>query len=94
MKSLKFQAYTWHHYDEDAECQIVIFGNAEDNTPISIKIADFKPWIYLELPSNIDWESGGKLQLLQSAMNRHFKYQMKTVHSMEFEMKSRLFYIQ
>ena len=52
---MKFQAYTWHYYDEEGSCVIVIFGNTEDGEPICIKVKDFEPWIYLELPEGVVW---------------------------------------
>jgi DNA polymerase elongation subunit (family B) len=97
-QTMKFQAYTWHYYDqgsgEDASCVIVIFGNTSDGEPCCIKINDFEPWIYIELPDHIDWKKDGKILLLQSAMNNQFKYQMKNVSVMKFEEKKRLYYVQ
>ena len=48
--------YTWDIEDDTEECTIIrIYGIDENNESICIKISDFTPYVYLELPSNIEW---------------------------------------
>ena len=47
--------YTWDIEDDTEECTIIrIYGIDNNNESICIKISDFTPYVYLELPGNID----------------------------------------
>jgi DNA polymerase elongation subunit (family B) len=70
MTTVEFQPYKWECDDgeslnkretpEDVDLKesyttIYIHGLDTNNKTVSIKISDFKPWIYLELDEKIDW---------------------------------------
>lgn len=52
---MKTFPYSWNHYEEYGSTKIRIFGLSELNESIYIKIEDFLPYIYIELPNNLTW---------------------------------------
>jgi DNA polymerase elongation subunit (family B) len=47
--------YSWHHYEEYGQTKIRIFCLNEKNESIYIQINDFLPYIYVELPSSLNY---------------------------------------
>ena len=47
--------YSWHHYEEYGQTKIRIFGLSEKNQSIYLQIDDFLPYIYVELPSSLNY---------------------------------------
>ena len=43
--------YHWHHYEEYGSIKIRIFGLSSTNESVYIKVEDFLPYIYIELPT-------------------------------------------
>jgi len=61
--------YTWHIDEEQEDCtSIRIYCLGESNESICLKIENFTPFIYLELPTNIKWDEG-KAQLVGNKLN-------------------------
>lgn len=89
---MEFKAHSWHPVDEDGNCKIYIFGLTLKGKSVVVKVDDFSPWVYLELPHSINWKEQGKILSLQHAMNRHMKYQMKWVRRMSLLWKKKLYY--
>ena len=58
MESKTFFPYSWHE-DKDEENTTVfrIFGLDENNKSVCVKVTDFTPYVYLELPSDRKWNS-------------------------------------
>ena len=52
-----FFPYSWHLETESENIKIWIFGLTEKNKSICVIINDFKPYIYVELPTSIQWTS-------------------------------------
>ena len=61
--------YSWH-IDEDEEdvTSIRIYGLDKKNQNVCIRINNFTPFVYLELPEDIPWTSG-KAQLLGNKLD-------------------------
>ena len=52
----KIFPYSWHIDEQQEERTIIrIYGLNEKSQSISVTINDFTPYIYLELPENIEW---------------------------------------
>ena len=52
----KIFPYSWHIDDQQQERTVIrIYGLNEKNQSISVTIKDFTPYIYLELPEDIEW---------------------------------------
>ena len=47
--------YSWHHYEEYGQTKIRVFGLSEKNQSIYLQIDDFLPYIYVELPSSLNY---------------------------------------
>ena len=47
--------YSWHHYEEYGSTKIRIFGISLTNESIYLQVDDFLPYIYIELPSSLNW---------------------------------------
>ena len=58
----KFFSYSWYidPNETDITC-IRVYGLDNKNRNICLRIDDFTPYIYLELPDNIDWKQNGQL---------------------------------
>jgi|UniRef100_A0A6C0J400 DNA polymerase elongation subunit (family B)/intein/homing endonuclease len=69
MEKTRCFIYTWH-IDEEQEngTSIRIYCLGETNESICLKIENFTPFIYLELPTNIKWDEG-KAQLVGNKLN-------------------------
>ena len=65
METNSIFSYFWHIDEKnDSNTSIRLYGLTNDNKNICLRISDFTPYIYIELPSHIDWNSGNKAQLL------------------------------
>lgn len=63
VKNILF-TYSWFYDDKETEItSIRIYGIGENNENICLRVTDFTPYIYLELPTHIDWTEM-KVQLL------------------------------
>ena len=56
MKPSRFFVYSWHVDDNDEEITSMrLYGLDEENKNVCLRVDDFTPYIYLELPSEITW---------------------------------------
>jgi len=62
MTSFTFQAYKWEletlepENDSDSPTTVIyIHGLTKKNRTITVKVPDFKPYVYIELPSEVKW---------------------------------------
>ena len=69
MQKQEFFTYSWH-IDESEEDQTLIrvYGLDKNNRNICVRIEDFTPYVYLELPDKIKWNVG-KAQLLGNKLD-------------------------
>jgi len=64
MQSEKIFPYIWHQDDDEDDRTIFrIYGLSPDNKSTCIIIQDFTPYVYLELPSHIDWNETKAIML-------------------------------
>lgn len=90
MQSQNFFAYQWSVKEEEDFTTIRVYGFTKDNKNVYVKIDNFTPYCYIELPTNIEWTQS-KLELVcdkLSSLNRK-KYQPV---EKEFIMKKKLYY--
>ena len=59
MERKKFFPYSWH-VDEDEEeiTSIRIYGLDEKDENVCVRVDDFTPYVYIELPERIHWDAG------------------------------------
>lgn len=56
MESNNFFVYSWHIDEREKEVTAIrAYGLNKDNQNICLRINDFTPYVYVELPSNISW---------------------------------------
>ena len=64
MNQNTFFAYSWFVDESETEVtSIRVYGIGENNENICLRITDFTPYCYLELPTFVDW-TDSKAQLL------------------------------
>lgn len=67
----KYNAFPYYWFIDDKEQEITsirIYAIDENNQNVCIKVNDFTPWIYLELPDHIQW-TASKAQLLGNKLD-------------------------
>ena len=62
--------YSWH-IDEDEEniTSIRIYGLNKKNENVCLKVDNFTPYVYIELPSNINW-TASKAQMVGNKIDQ------------------------
>jgi len=64
MEKQRFFTYAWHVDEDEEEVTCIrIYGLGENNENICVRVDDFTPYVYLELPDRIRWDAG-KAQLV------------------------------
>ena len=54
-KAPAFYIYNWNVEDEPRKNTIFLFGITEQKKTICVRVHDFKPSVYVELPDTIEW---------------------------------------
>ncbi len=67
--SVTFRAYKWEVNESDEGVTIHIHGLNRQNKRVTVKIPDFKPYVYLELDPKIKWTQG-RLELLRAFLRK------------------------
>ena len=80
-KSVTFQALKWEKEESDEGVMIHIHGLNRKNERVTVKIPDFKPYVYLELDPSVKWTEA-RLELLRAFLR-------KSLH-VNFPVKNRL----
>nr|QBK87527.1 MAG: DNA polymerase elongation subunit family B [Marseillevirus LCMAC201] len=77
-KSVTFQAIKWEVDESDENVTIHIHGLNRQNKRVTVKIPDFKPYVYLELDPKIKWTEG-RLELLRAFLRKclHINFPVK-----------------
>jgi DNA polymerase elongation subunit (family B) len=58
MQKDTFFSYSWHVDEEEKEItSIRIYGINQNNESVCVRVDDFTPYIYLELPNNMQWNA-------------------------------------
>ena len=89
MQSNRFFPYHW--YIDDTEKLVTcirVYGLDSNNKNVCLRIDDFNPFAYLELPCDIDW-TGGKEQLLGNKIDKECGVSRPLTKTVEF--KKRLY---
>lgn len=69
METSLFFAYSWHIDPKEVNVTSMrIYGIGKNNENICIRVDDFTPFIYIELPDDIEWTTG-KARLVRDAIN-------------------------
>lgn len=73
MEKYRFFPYSWH-IDEDEEeiTSIRVYGLSENNENICVRIDNFTPFVYIELPDRIKWNTS-KAQLVGNKIDEMLK---------------------
>jgi len=72
---IKNRFFPYHWFIDDSETEITairVYGIGENNENICLRINDFTPYIYLELPTHIPWNES-KVQLLVNKIDDMLK---------------------
>jgi DNA polymerase elongation subunit (family B) len=87
MELVDIFTYWWGHQDNESDMTISCYGLTEGDQSVYLKITGFKPYIYLELDTNISWTNG----LLQE-ITRDFKNRFRDIDSIKYVKRKKLFY--
>ena len=59
MEMHRFFPYSWHVDDEEEEItSIRIYGIDENDLNVCVRVENFTPYVYVELPDRIRWNAG------------------------------------
>ena len=90
METNTFYAYSWYiDNDEKNITSKRIYGLGKKNENICIRIDNFTPFVYVELPTDIEW-SVGKVQLLTNKLDSLLQDKKPITKSLTY--KKRLYY--
>ena len=86
--------YHWFQKDEetdegDLQTVIYMFGLDVNNKNICVKVEDFTPYCYIELPNNVTWNDKNKTRVMnkiEELMGEH------NINAIKFVRKKKLFY--
>lgn len=87
---LDFFAYQWSVEEDNESTMIRCFGVTKENENVYVRIDNFTPYCYVELPTNIDWTES-RIELVSnklSNLNRKIYQPIKK----EFVMRRKLYY--
>ena len=82
-----FFPYNWFIDEADTEItSIRIYGIGENNENICVRITDFTPYVYLELPTTIPWDDA-KAQLLANKIAEEMKINQPLMKQLKYKHK-------
>jgi DNA polymerase elongation subunit (family B) len=80
----KFFTYSWHIDEEEKNITVIrIYGLDENNENVCVIVNDFTPYVYLQLPEDVKWDSssaqllGGYIDRLLTGSKRDTNYNKK-----------------
>lgn len=83
---IRFHPLTWECKDENGGFIVNIFGFRRDNSTILVKVEDYNPYLYIELPPELNWTGSNVVML-----TNHIHKIIKPVKC-QFQMKKRLYH--
>lgn len=90
METSKLFSYSWHLDEtENDQLAIRVFGLNENNESVCLLIDDFTPFVYIELPNDINWNQS-YAQLLGNELDNILNRDRPVVKSLLF--KKKLYY--
>jgi DNA polymerase elongation subunit (family B) len=91
-KQQSFFPYSWYIDEkEKSTTNIRVYGLNNKNQSMCVKIYDFQPYIYIELPEDIDW-SKYKVGLVVKKLQSLLKNKGSVIQSHELVYKKKLYY--
>ena len=85
-----FFAYSWHVNPKETEItSIRVYGLDKNDESVCVRIDDFEPYVYLELPPHINWDDDSLVKL---GNKLNFMLGDKAPITKSFAMKKRLYY--
>jgi DNA polymerase elongation subunit (family B) len=90
MEKNQFFTYSWHIDEDETERTIIrIYGLNSDNESVCIIVNDFLPYVYLELPENVEWDDS-RAGLVVSKLNNMLQERKPITYELVF--KKKLYY--
>jgi DNA polymerase elongation subunit (family B) len=90
MEQYRFFPYSWHINEKEEEVtSIRVYGLDSKNENVCIRVDDFTPFVYLELPENIPW-TASKAQLVGNKLDSILGNQKPLLKKLMY--KKRLYY--
>lgn len=87
-KTKSFFPYSWYIDEKEMRnTHIRIYGIDNNKKNICVKVYDFQPYVYIELPEDIDWNTY-KINLILKKIEQKFK----AINNHELVYKKRLYY--
>ena len=87
---LSFFAYNWTVEESPENTLIRIYGVTKDGKNVYVRVDDFTPYCYVELPSNIDWTTSRKNMVVNKLSTLGKQLYRPVVK--EFVMRKKLYY--
>jgi DNA polymerase elongation subunit (family B) len=88
MEKGKLFSYSWHIEDNETDKTIIrIYGLNERNENVCLRVENFKPYVYLELPSVRDWDETNVIPVI-SKINEYMREKRPENYKLEFKKKS------
>ena len=92
MQSIKLFTHLWSSEDVEDKHIINIYGLNPENEDIYLRVRGFRPWVYIELPTNIKWDMGKFLMAKNSIISYAKEKGAPAPSKMELVFKEKLYY--
>lgn len=70
MEQFSFFPYSWHIDEDEKEATAIrIYGLSKENENVCVKVNNFTPYVYIELPTHIQWTQG-KAQMVGNKIDQ------------------------
>ena len=85
---MSFYTYSWNTDMTQEEITIIrIYCLSENNKSVCIRVEDFTPYVYIELPTRINWRAPENKRRLIEKLNDLLKSQQSVINSIEYKYK-------
>lgn len=92
MEKNELFAYSWHLDDEEQNRTVIrIYGLDEKNENVCVIVKDFTPYVYIQLPENIDWDDT-KATLVSNKIDSLLEKENREPVLKQLQYKKRLYY--
>jgi len=89
MERYRIFSYAWHIDDQEEDDTVIrVYGLDEQNKNVCLRIEEFRPYVYLELPTRVDWTLVA-IERLKNKLAELMKDKSPT--SSKFESKRKLY---
>ena len=90
MESSEFFTYSWHVDEKETNRTVIrVYGLNAKNENVCVVISNFTPYVYIELPKNIDWDEG-KIRPIVNKIEQALKERKPLVKQLMY--KKHLYY--